>query len=185
MSQFEYVTVVVSIVMAFAISEILSGIGRLIRERSRVRFYWVHISWMALGILWMLMHWWGIWDYRAVEFGGFFSFLALVLPALTFVLFAFLLTPTLAPGSDLDLRAYYARNQRWIFPLAALILVELSLLRMILTDEALLHPRNAFRALFAAGVIWLAASRNARLHALGVVLAFAGALLYAFVRVRF
>ena len=147
MSQFEYITVVVSIVMAFAISEVLSGLGRLVRERSRVKFYWVHVAWMVYGILWILQHWWGIWDYRSIEFTNFFSFLALVAPSLTFVLLAFLVTRTLPVDGDLELRDYYRRNQRWVFPLAAVILVELSSLRLALTDEALLHPRNAFRAL--------------------------------------
>lgn len=99
-----------------------------------------------------------------------FNFLALVAPPLTFVLFAFLVTPTLAPHGELDLRDYYVRNQRWIFTLAALIFVELALVRMMLADEALLHPRNAVRALALSGAVWLA---------------FAGALLYSAARGQF
>ena len=36
MSRFEFNTVLVSIVLAFAVSEILTGWGRLIRGRSRI-----------------------------------------------------------------------------------------------------------------------------------------------------
>ena len=182
MTKFEYVTVVVSIIMAFAISEVLAGVGRLVRERSRVKFYWVHVAWMAYAVLWMLQHWWGIWDYRTVEFTSFFSFLALVAPSLTFVLLAFLVTPKLAPQGDLDLRDYYARNQIWVFPLAALILVELGSLRAMLTDEALLSPRNGVRALALGGAVWLAISQSGRVHAVGVIVGVAGALAYSAAR---
>ena len=56
---------------------------------------------------------------------------------------------------------------------------------MMFTDEALLHPRNVSRALALGGVMWLAVSRNARVHAVGVTLGIAGALLYGVVRGQF
>ena len=171
--------------MALPDLQAFEGQVRLIRERSRVKFYWVHLSWMAYVVLWMLLHWWGIWDYRGVEFQSFFGFLALVAPSLTFVLVAFLITPTLPPEGDLDLRDYYARTQRWVFPLAALILLELSGLRMLLTEEALLHPRNGVRLLAVAGAVWLAVSRDARVHATLVILSFVGAVIYGLTRPHF
>ena len=114
MSQFEYVTVFVSIVMALAVAEVLAGLGRLIRERDHVRVYWVHVAWMLLAILAVTQSWWVIWNIRSHEFANFFEFLTLVVPRLIFVLVAFLLSPPISSDRPFDLYEYYFRHIRWI-----------------------------------------------------------------------
>ena len=58
MTQFEYITVFVSIILALAVAEVLAGLGRLIRERDHVRVYWVHVAWMLLVVLTVVQSWW-------------------------------------------------------------------------------------------------------------------------------
>lgn len=45
MSHFEYLSVLLSIVVAFAMSEALSGWGQMIRMRDRVRLHPLHLGW--------------------------------------------------------------------------------------------------------------------------------------------
>jgi hypothetical protein len=45
MDPFSYLSVLTSIVLALGITRILSGVGRLLQTRGRVRIYWVHLLW--------------------------------------------------------------------------------------------------------------------------------------------
>ena len=51
MSRFEYLSVLLSIVIALGISEMVSSWGALLRQRRLVRFYWVHRLWTAALVL--------------------------------------------------------------------------------------------------------------------------------------
>ena len=179
MSKFEYIAAALSIVMAFALSEILSGMGRLIRDRQRVRFYWVHVSWMAFAVLWMIQFWWGTWDLRTADFDSFFKLLLILTPFLTYVILAFLLVPTVPAQGELDLQDYYFRNQVWIFMLAGLILIEMTAVRKILGQESLLGLGTTIRTLGVGLATWLAFSKTPRVHAAAVFIGYA--LLLAFV----
>jgi hypothetical protein len=59
LSHFEYITI--AIIFGYAVSELLAGIGRLIRQRDQVDFYWVH-SGLVIALMVALMNaWWNIW----------------------------------------------------------------------------------------------------------------------------
>jgi hypothetical protein len=163
MSQFEYLAVLLSIVVAFAISEILSGWGRLIRRRARIRPYWLLTSWSAIALVVMILFWWSAWDYRTSSW-TFFSFLALLSAALTFVILAFVLTPAVSGASSPDLRDYYFRNRTWIFGLWALVLVQVAAVDLIVARLPLWHVANAIRALGFAIAVSLMRSQTEGIH---------------------
>ena len=62
MSRFEYLTAFLGIILAVAVAEILLGVGRLTRERDRVKFYWVHLFWMFALLVIMIQRWWASWQ---------------------------------------------------------------------------------------------------------------------------
>jgi hypothetical protein len=183
MSHFEYLSVLLSIVIAFAMSEALSGWGQMIRMRDRVRLHPLHLGWSVLSVLLMVQWWWGFWQYRNVLDLGFFGFLAVLSEPITLVLLTFVLTPHPTELGGRDLRAEYFRNRRWIFGLGALLLVELALVDARVAGQPFWHLENAFRG-FGLGVLAvLAISENERLHT--ALLALAYALLGGFVFVTF
>jgi hypothetical protein len=182
-SRFEYLSVLMSIVIAFAMSEVLSGWGQMIRLRDRVRVYPLHLGWSVLGVLLMVQWWWGFWQYHALEDLGFFGFLALLSEPITLVLLSFVLTPHPGELGGRDLRAEYFRNRGWIFGLAALLLIELTVVDALVGQQPFWHPENAVRGVGLALAVALALSESERLHA-GSLLA-ACALLFGFVLVTF
>lgn len=183
MSRFEYLSVLLSIVIAFAMSETLSGWGQMIRMRDRVRVYPLHLGWSVLAVLLMVQWWWGFWEYREVADLGFFGFLAVLSEPITLVLLSFVLMPHPAELGSRDLRAEYFRNRRWIFGLAALLLVELVIVDALVAGQPFWHPENAVRGAGLGLLAALAISDDERLHA--ALLALAYALLVAFVFVTF
>ncbi|MEE8581978.1 MAG: hypothetical protein V3T33_10370 [Myxococcota bacterium] len=171
MSQFEYLTVVVSLIAAFAISEILASWGKLIRYRRTVRVYWLHISWSALTLLLLIHILWGTWNYRALEF-SFLQLLALVAPFLTIALGIFVITPDVSNTHAPDLREHYFGNKAWFFSIAAAVLVELALVDLYVSGQSLLHPENVVRFAAVPPLLLLARSSNERVHGAAVFILF-------------
>jgi hypothetical protein len=171
-SHFEYISVLFSIVIAFGISEIVSGWGRLLRARSHVRFYWIHAAWSLLLLLMMVQYWWGFWQYRVVESWSFGQVVITFSEFLTLVFVAFLITPEVGEG-ELDLRSFYYDNHGWIFALAALVLVQIMVGDKVVGMQPFLHVENLIRGTGVALMLWLARSRSERLHGAASVAAFA------------
>jgi hypothetical protein len=66
MSLFEFLMVLVSIIVGLGIAEILTGVARLIRCRESARPYWVH-SLLVVSIFFaLLQQWWELWELREV-----------------------------------------------------------------------------------------------------------------------
>lgn len=51
MTHFEFLSVFVSSVLAFGVSDILSSWGEQIRFRKQIRHYWLHFVWPVLVLL--------------------------------------------------------------------------------------------------------------------------------------
>lgn len=172
MSEFEYSSVLISIVIALAISELMIGWGRAIRQRHRVRFYSLHTLVSLLALLFMAQFWSGFWEYRTVESWSFFAQVVVLAPALTLALIAFLLTPRLSEPEDYDLRAHYFRNHKWIFGLAALVIAELAAANSLVGGDPFFHVENAVRTAAVGVVLWLALSESEMVHGTAVALAY-------------
>jgi hypothetical protein len=172
LTQFEYVSVLVSILIAFGISEILSGWGHLIRTRHAVRFYWLHAAWSVFLLLLLVQFWSGMWEYRSRADWSYFAMLAVLLDALPLIAVAVLLTPGSREEGDLDLREYYFRMRPWVFGLGAFTMLQLAVVDASIGGQPLLHPENAVRGAGAAVALTLALSRSERVHGVLAVLCF-------------
>jgi len=47
MSPFEYLSVLISIVLALGMTRVLGGVGEMLQARARRRVYWVHAVWIV------------------------------------------------------------------------------------------------------------------------------------------
>jgi hypothetical protein len=177
-SRFEYLSVLISIVIALGLSEVLSAWGRLLRHRARVRPYWVHGLWSLLIVLLMVEFWWGFWQFRVVAAWSFAGFLAVLAESLVMVLAALVITPGDFAEGDLDLRTHFYENARLFFVLGAVLLVQLAVVDAVVGGQPFVHVENAFRAAGLGVLVWAALSRSERVHgalalaALGLLLVF-------------
>ncbi|MGA9422421.1 MAG: hypothetical protein WBW61_08650 [Rhodanobacteraceae bacterium] len=93
MGEFEYISVLLSIIIGLGITQLLSGIARLVRDgRALAPAWWIMVMVATL----MLAHfqvWWVSFQWRHVAPWTFFSYVAfMVLPMLIFLL-AYLVLP--------------------------------------------------------------------------------------------
>jgi hypothetical protein len=178
MDKFEYTTVLVSIVIAFAMSEILSGWGHMLRMRHRLRPWWPHTLWTVLVLLALMQSWWGTWQYRHVDLEGFDALLLLVAPTLAMVISVFILMPDLSKG-EVDLRGHFMENRRWFFVFAALSVVLLAAADAVIGQQPLIHVENAIRGVATLLLLTLSRVENERVHKVALVVLYG--LLFLFV----
>lgn len=115
MGQFEYLSVLVSIVIGLAITQLLSGTARLIQLRHRVRAHATTFCWMATLFVIDTQIWWAAFDRRGAVHWNFFAFLMfLAMPVLAF-LASYLVLPELGDEDRPDLAASFDRNRPWFF----------------------------------------------------------------------
>ena len=125
MDQFEYVMVLVSIIIGLGIAHILLGIGGLIdviSERGkRLELSVAHAFWLAYCFEWMVMFWW--WEYRfssRVSDWTVGLYLFLVAYAVTLFLAAVVLVPRSWDGVT-SLKDYFLARRTWFYSLLILM----------------------------------------------------------------
>ena len=136
MSEFEFISVFVSIVLAFAMAELLMGWGRLIRARDEVRKPFFFIGWTVWLLLLMCFHYLGIWEYQVVDFEIVGQLVLLLLPPIVLVLLTFVLAPERTRGQEIDLEMHYFAVRHWLFGLSILFFILGFVADMMLPDFA-------------------------------------------------
>jgi hypothetical protein len=67
MDAFSYLSVLLSIILGLAITEVLQGFRGLMHARSRTIVYWPVIAWGVLVVVIAVQGWWTMFGYRHIE----------------------------------------------------------------------------------------------------------------------
>ena len=161
MTRFEFNSVLVSILLAFATAELVTTWGRVLRAREPVRFSWPY----GLLSLWVffsvVLHWFGLWAYREVPFDRALHSFTVVLPAVVMALLTHVLTP--GPGEEHELGEHYWGTHRRALPLAAAAMLLSGAIDLLLPGVTDAAPA-AFFVASAASFLALLATRRPALH---------------------
>ena len=162
MSLFEFLMIMISIIIGLGISEILTGIARFVRCRASARGYWVHWLLVALVFVALLQQWWESWDLVDVGSISFGLVLALLFPSVMLFLIAHLLYPR--PATDANLEDYYYRQAPILWGLVILGTVVGTFSGPLLEQEPVFHPNNLSGFPVMAICIALIVSKSRRVH---------------------
>jgi len=174
MSLFEFLMVLVSLIIGLGIAELLSGVAQTIRCRRDVRVYWVHSTLVVVVFLALLQQWWEIWGVRDMPAWTFPGLLMMIGPAIGLFLIAHLLFPD--PVSGADFRAYYYDEMRPALWLAVLTVALAVSFRPLVSGTTLFAMDNASSFLFIAIFLCLAYTRKPIVHSILVTLLLSGIL---------
>lgn len=119
MDQFEYLSVLSSIVIGLGLTGILIGIGRLLKQRGEVTLYWVHSLQIATTFLFLINSWWVLFNWSQFAELTFFHNLFLLARPVCLFLAAVLLFPNVGSES-VSLRNHYFENHRAFYVLLSL-----------------------------------------------------------------
>lgn len=164
MQLFEFLMILMSIIIGLGIAEILSGAGRLLRARDTVRFYWIHSLFQVGIFLALLQLWWESWDLRLLPEITYLQTCVLLLGPISIFLIAFLLYPD--PVQHADVRAYYYRQSPILWGLVAACTVVGTFVKPVAFDADVFQLDNLSGWLTIPLAVVLAASKSARVHAL-------------------
>lgn len=133
-SAFEYVTVLISIILGLGITQILTGIADLFHKIERVRFYWPHLLWVGFVLILHIQEWWVTYELKNYQPWRLPTFLFIMLYPVNLFLLARMLFPSNLKGKIIDLKEFYLKNYRKIF-----LLLILSALQSIAYNIIILH----------------------------------------------
>lgn len=166
MDAFSYLSVLLSIILGLAITQVLQGYRALLLSRARVKRYAPPLIWSALLLVFAAQFWWasfGLADHRDWDFAGFGIIL---LQTILLYMMTALVLPDVPAGESIDLRAHYYREARPFFGIAIAMLA-VSLAKDWMIDGELPEAANlGFHAFFAAVSLGAMLIRRPRLHEL-------------------
>ena len=118
---FEYLTVLVSVVVGLSVTSFLTNVARIIHVRSDVTISWVQLMWSATILIWTVAFWWFTFVLAEQQQWTYPLFVFLLAYATLLFLLMALLFPEGVPA-DHDYRAQFMRNRVWYFGVFLLFL---------------------------------------------------------------
>jgi hypothetical protein len=160
MTIFEYISVIISILLSLGIAHLLS---RLPDVFDRQRSYWIHASWVVVLLGLLPGHWWMFWNYRDVSWTAFSFLYAIASPGILFLLVS-VLVPRESDEVD-SWRDFFFGVRSSFFGLQIVFFLHISGQLTVILGLPLLHPLRALHALFIGLAALGAYSASERTHA--------------------
>jgi hypothetical protein len=168
MNAFEYLSVLISIILALGMTRVLGGVGEMLQARSRRRIYWVHAIWIFNVFIYLVIAWWIFYRWRNQQTWTFFLFVFVLVSPTVLYLASLLLFPRESDVNlAIDYKTHYYANHRAFFILFALFapvdIVD-SLLKGVPHFLDLGPQYIVINVLYCVGLITAAITRNERYH---------------------
>jgi hypothetical protein len=164
LDSFEYLSVLISIIIGLAVTQILQGMRALMLSRETARLYAPSLIWALLLLLIATQMWWSAFGLRGQSDWTFGLYGLILLQTGLFYLASGLVLPDLSP-ERIDLEADYHRNRRWFFGLLAAAAIVSILKDVALEGELPEAPNLAFHLILIASCAAAILSGNRRYHA--------------------
>ena len=94
MTPFEYVIVLISIILGLGITTILTGVAELIKHGKPLKIYTPYIIWIALVFVIHLQEWWVSYELKSMQVWTLHRFIFVLLTPINLYILAHLLFPT-------------------------------------------------------------------------------------------
>jgi hypothetical protein len=114
-SPFEYVTILVSIILGLGITKILSSLAELLYDFRRVRFFWVHSIWVVLILYIHVQEWFILYELKDYPSWKLPVFLFILLYPITLFLAANMLFPVIDKNQNVDLKIFFCSNYKPLY----------------------------------------------------------------------
>lgn len=142
MSAFEYVTVLISIVISLGITQILRGVASVLKKINKVELYWPHILWVVFVLLLHIQEWWVTYELKNFAPWRLPVFLFIMIYPINLFLMSRLLFPDKFKGKCLNLKDFYFKNYRKLY-----LLLSISAALSVLYNFFILNLEIASQAL--------------------------------------
>ena len=112
MTVFEYLLVLISVVLSLGVAHLLTGVAQLIKAGSRVRWSVTYALWLLIVLFMFFDMWTSLWGLREVAALSLLAVIACFLTIALIYLTSVLVVPDLERGEKIDLWAFHMSNRR-------------------------------------------------------------------------
>lgn len=113
---FDYLAVLISVVLGFAVTHVLTGMSGAMNRREHDRIDWLQMFWALNVLAYVLAMWWGMYWWKHLSVWTVQAFAFLTSYAIVLFLLASVLFPGEAGRADPE-RTAFQRNRQWFFGL--------------------------------------------------------------------
>ncbi len=138
MSDFEFLSVLVSIVIGLGLTHMLAGLGRVIHFRHQNRLDPVHMAWSVTVFLVLVLNWWVFLLWREFEYWNFATYIAVIIWTASMYVLALALYPPQLTG-QVDFGEVFTANRSW-FMITFTVMILLDVLTTSLRERSLPPP---------------------------------------------
>jgi hypothetical protein len=178
MDEFSFLSVLLSVILGLAITQILQGFRGLVLSRTRIQIYWPVIGWAVFVLLVCFQNWWSMFGMRNRHDWAFQQFAMVLLQTILIYMVAGLVFPDFVGEAIVDLKESFYAHRRWFFFLGFASIV-VSVVKDLVLDGKLPKPTNlAFHAIFGVALLTGASTRQERYHKALVVFVIATFVVY-------
>jgi hypothetical protein len=164
MSPFEYISVLVSIILGLGIAWLLTGVAELIRRWNTLTHFWPYPIWIVLVFVLHIQEWWSIYELRDMDTWSLPVFIFVITyPILLFVL-ANLLFPAKWPEGGLNLRAFYFEHYKKFFLCVILLSIFSFLQNITIGGYGIQDQYVQFSIFLIFGIMLLRPTRTVWVH---------------------
>src|SRR5947199_1363883 len=168
MNAFEYISVLISIILALGMPRLLGGVGEMLQARMHRRIYWVHVVWIVNLFVYLVVAWWIFYRWRNQQSWNFYLFVFVLISPTILYLASMLLFPRESSVDELvDYKTHYYANHRAffvIFSLFTVVDVADTLLKGIPHFLELGKLYIISSVLYFSGMVTAAITQNERYH---------------------
>ena len=133
-SPFEYVSILMSIILGLGITQILSSFSDLLYHYKRVKFYWVHTVWIVFVLFLHIQDWFITYQLKSKMVWDLPELLFILLYPITLYIAAKMLIPSNDDEKIFDMKFYYLSHFPIIFFLIGFTILLSILFNMIFLD---------------------------------------------------
>jgi hypothetical protein len=115
MTPFEYLAVLVSIILGLGVTQVITGVAHFIHTGNKVKVYWPHLLMILLVFFFHLQEWWVFYEYRDMPDWRLTTFIFVLLYPICLFIQARLLFPFDNFEEETDLKHFYYENYRYYY----------------------------------------------------------------------
>ena len=165
MTFFEYMMVMVSLIMALALSHIMRASAEFLSSPKR---YWVQSLWAVIIVFLILQSWWAYWDLRDITEWSFLKYLSIFFYPIFFSFIASVLIPA-NRNAEHDWRASFYKKRVWFFWAMITSSIVAILHTWLVIGSPLLHPYRIFQIMLIAVLLVGLAGKTHKIQAFVVI----------------
>lgn len=164
MDEFSYLSVLISVILGLAVTQILKGFRGILLSRARIRIYWPVLVWAVLLLLVCSQNWWSMFGMRNRHDWTFLQFAMVLLNTIFIYMITALVFPDFFGEEVVDLKQSFYAHRGWFFSFALTTII-ISVCKQIVLDDRLPPPTELiFHAIFGVTLLIGALTSSERYH---------------------